>query len=208
MAEYTDIFKKDQINFDEVAELAKILRSALGRKKDHILISALDAATAGTTVGNDVGGTDTDMNYEKFLAAMGALDDADVPEDGRTFLMNHRAYRSLLNDDEFINSDYGQMRFDRSSAGAVKPFLGFNIVTISDRIENDGTRFGLPKDGSNDLTCFAFHRDAVGLGVNKEITSNVTYENKHLAFLSTVAMSAGAIAIDADGIVDITCRQA
>lgn len=207
-SDYTDIFKNKQINFDEVTELADILRMACGRRQDKILIDALNAASGTGTVSNDIGGTDTDMNYEKFLAAMGSLDDAGVPEDGRTFLMNHRAYRSLMRDDEFINSDYGQMRMDVTSQGNKKPFLGFNIVTIADRVETDGTRTGLPKDGSNDTTLFAFHRDAVGMGFNMDVTSETNYIAEKLAFLSTVMFSAGAVAIDSLGIVKITARQA
>lgn len=207
-ADYTDIFKNKQVNFDEIVELADILRDACGRRMDKILIDALNAASGTGTVSNDIGGTDTDMNFEKFIEAMGELDDAGVPQDGRTILMNHRAYRNLLKDDEFINSDYGQMRFDTTSQGNKKPYLGFNIVTIADRVEADGSLTGLPKDGSNDVTLFAFHRDALGMGFNMEMKSEVNYIPEKLAHLSTVMFSAGAVAIDATGIVKITARQA
>jgi hypothetical protein len=206
-ADYTDIFQKQQVNFDEVTELADILRMACGRRQDKILIDAMDAAGSPNTVGINVGGTNTDMNYAKFVAAMGTLDDQGVPEDGRTLLMNHRAYRSLLSDDEFINSDYGQMRLDVTSQGNKKPFLGFNIVTIADRAEKDGALTGLPKS-TNDVTLFAFHRDAVGMGFNMDITAETNYIPEKLAFLSTVRFSAGAVAIDQKGITKITVRQA
>ncbi len=207
-SDYTDIFKNKQVNFDEVTELADILRNACGRRMDKILIDVLNAASGTGTVSNDIGGTDTDMNFEKFIAAMGELDDEGVPEEGRTILMNHRAYRSLLADDEFVNSDYGQMRFDVTSQGNKKPYLGFNIVTIADRVESDGSLTGLPKDGSNDTTLFAFHRDAVGLGLNMDFKSETNYIPEKLAYLSTVCFSAGGIAIDPAGIVKITARQA
>lgn len=207
-AEYTDLFKRKQVNFDEVTELGDILKNACGRRMDKILIDAIVAASGTGTVSNDIGGTDTDMNYEKFVEAMGALDDAGVPEDGRTFVMNHRAYRALLSDDKFINSDYGQMRLDVSSQGNKKPFLAFDIVTIADRVETDGSVVGLPVDGSNDRTLLAFHRDAVGLGINMEIQSEVNYIPNKLAYLSAVMFSCGAVAIDPTGIVKITARQA
>lgn len=207
-SEFTDIFKNKQINFDEITELADILRDACGRRMDKILIDALNAASGTGTVSNDIGGTDTGMNFEKFVAAMGELDDEGVPQDGRTFLMNHRAYRELLSDDEFINSDYGQMRFDTTAKGNIKPYLGFNIVTIADRVETDGSVTGLPKDGSNDVTLFGFHRDAVGLGINMEMRSEVNYVPEKLAHLSTVMFSCGAVAIDPTGIVKVTARQA
>lgn len=208
-ADYTDIFKNKQINFDEVTELATVLKDACGRKADKILIDAMVSASGTATVSNDIGGTDTDMNFDKFIEAMGALDDAGVPADGRTFLMNHRAYRQLLSDEKFTSSDYGQARFTPgSSQGNVVPYLGFNIVTIAPRVEIDGTQNGLPTDGSNDTTLLAFHRDAVGIGFNMDITSEVNYIPEKLAFLSTVMFSAGAVAIDPTGIVKITARQA
>lgn len=207
-ADYTDIFKNKEINFDEVTELADILRMGCGRRQDKILIDTMAAASGTGTVSNDIGGTDTDMNFDKFVAAMGALDDQGVPEDGRTFIMNHRAYRSLLSDSKFTSSDFGQMRYDVTSQGNKKPYLGFNIVTIADRVESDGQRLGLPKDGNNDVTAFAFHRDAIGMGFNMDISSETNYIPDKLAFLSTVMFSAGAAVIDATGLVKITLRQA
>lgn len=206
-SDYTDIFKNKQINFDEITELADILRDACGRRMDKILIDAMVAASGTGTVSNDIGGTDSEMNYSKFVEAMGALDDAGVPQEGRTILMNHRGYRKLLADDEFINSDYGQMRFDTTGQGNKKPFLGFNIVTIADRTETDGSSTGLPIDGSNDRTLFAFHRDAIGMGLNMEMKSEVNYVPEKLAFLSTVMFSCNAVAIDPTGIVKITVRE-
>lgn len=205
-ADYTDIFEKQQVNFDEVTELADILKGACGRRQDKILIDALNAASGTGTVAANIG-TTVGMNYDKFLATMLALDEAGVPEEGRTLLMNHRAYNELLKDDEFINSDYGQMRLDTSSQGAIKSFLSFNIVTINGRVEKDGSLLGLPKS-TNDVTLFAFHRDAVGMGFNMDLKAEVNYIPEKLAFLSTVMFSAGAIAIDPTGIVKVTVTQA
>ena len=207
-SDYTDIFKNKQINFDEITELADILRDSCGRRMDKILIDALNAASGTGTVGINIGGTSTNMNYAKFVEAMGALDDQGVPQEGRTILMNHNAYRSLLSDDEFINSDYGQMRFDTTSQGNKKPFLGFNIVTIANRTENDGSSTGLPIPSANQRTLFAFHKDAIGMGFNMDIRSEVNYIPEKLAFLSTVMFSANAVAIDSLGIVKITVNQA
>jgi hypothetical protein len=205
-SDYTDIFKNKQINFDEITELSKALMYACGRRQDKILIDALNNATGTGTVSIDVGGTNTNMNYDKFLAAMTALDEAGVDEEGRTLLINHKAYASLLKDDEFINSDYGQRRFDTTGQGNKQPFLRFNIVTIADRLEKDGSSTGLPKT-SNTVTAFAFHRDALGLGFNMDMSSETNYIPEKLAFLSTVKFSSGAVAVDPTGIVKISLNQ-
>lgn len=207
-SDYTDIFKNKQINFDEITELADILKMACGRRADKILIDAIAAGTFSSTntVGTDIGGAGTNMNYDKFLAAMGVLDDAGVPEEGRTIVMNHKAYRALLKDDEFISSDYGQMRLDGTSQGNKKSFLGFNIVTIANRTEADGSYTGLPYSGAV-YDMFAFHKDAVGLGYNLEMASETNYIPEKLAYLSTVMFSAGAKVIDSTGIVKIQVTQ-
>jgi hypothetical protein len=205
-SEYTDIFKNEQINFDEVTELADILKSACGRRIDNILISAAAAASGTGTVAANIGST-TDMNFEKIVAAMGSLDDAGVPQEGRTLLMNHRSYRQLLADSKFTSSDFGQFRYGSTSKGNKQPYLAFDIVTINDRVETDATRLGLPKSG-DDVTAFAFHRDSIGMGFNMELSSEVNYIAHKLAYLSTVKFSAGATAIDSTGIVKITVTQA
>lgn len=197
-AEYTDIFLRGQTAFDEVTELAGILRDACGRRLDFILIAAMNAAST-TTIAKTVGGANG-MNYAKFLKVMETLDEAGVPADGRTIIMDHAGYRQLLTDDKFISSDYGQMRLDGNSQGNKKPYLGFDIVTINSRTETDGSVIGLPIS-TNDVTCFGFHRDAVGLGMNMDITSSVDWIAEKQAHLTVVKFSAGAVAIDATGIV-------
>src|SRR3990172_3967080 len=206
-ADYTDIFRNNQISFDERQELVKSLTMAIGRRVDKLLISALAAATSSTIIDEDLGGPDSDMNFDKFLAAMGALDDAGVPDDGkRVLLMNHRSYRALLTDVKFTSSDFGQIeRFAGTSQNPnVKPYLGYKIVTIDDRIERDGSRLGLPKDGiTNIVQAMGFHQDALGMGYNMDLKSEINYIPEKLAWLTTVCFSANAVAIDQTGIVRV-----
>jgi hypothetical protein len=80
--------------------------------------------------------------------------------------------------------------------------MGFNFITFGDRDEG-----GLAVDGSSDRTLFAFHRDAVGLGIGMGQQSRVDYIPEKTSFLVASMFSAGAVAIDDDGIVKITCRE-
>ena len=84
----------------------------------------------------------------------------------------------------------------------INTFLGFNVVTLGDRDEG-----GLPIDGSSDRTCYAFHRDALGLGIGMGQTSRVDYIAEKTSYLVASMFSAGAVAIDDEGIVTITCRE-
>jgi len=86
--------------------------------------------------------------------------------------------------------------------GDVNTFMGFNFITFGDRDEG-----GLAVDGSSDRTIFAFHRDAVGLGIGMGQQSRVDYIPEKTSFLVASMFSAGAVAIDDEGIVKITCRE-
>jgi hypothetical protein len=74
---------------------------------------------------------------------------------------------------------------------------------IGDRDEG-----GLPKDGSSDRTCLAFHKDAVGCAVGIAPKVEVNYIPEKTSFLCSAMYSAGAVVIDTAGLVDITCREA
>ena len=80
--------------------------------------------------------------------------------------------------------------------------MGFRFITMGDRDEG-----GLAIDGSNDRICFAFHKDAMGLGISMNQTSRVDYIAEKTSFLVASMFSAGSVAIDADGIVKVTCRE-
>ncbi len=77
-AEYSDIFLQNKINFDERSELAQVVGSAIGRRQDQILLDALLAASAGSSVANTVvtsgSATTSDLNVGKIIAAKKALD--------------------------------------------------------------------------------------------------------------------------------------
>jgi hypothetical protein len=86
--------------------------------------------------------------------------------------------------------------------GEINTFMGLRFITFGDRDEG-----GLPVDGSSDRTLYAFHRDAVGLGIGMNQTSRVDYIPEKTSFLVASMFSAGAVAIDDEGIVKITCRE-
>ena len=210
-SDYTDIFLNGQVNFDERQELAKALGMAVGRRRDKIVIDALNAgALAGNTVSVDVGGTASDMNFAKFLEMNKILDNNDVPRGtNRTFLMNWRAYSSLMRDEEFTSSDFTmRRRYDGDSMGAaaVMPFLDFNIVCISDRIESDGATTGLPRAGDV-VSAFGFDRDAIGMASSMDNRSEINYIPNKLAHLATAMFSAGSTVIDAKGVAKVNMQQ-
>ena len=203
-SEYSDIFNQAKINFDERQELAKLVGNAIGRREDQIIIDALIAGSAGTTVANTVvtsgSASASDLNVGKIIDAKKALDAKSVPAEGRHLIIHANSLASLLADERAVSSDFAQIQ--ALTRGEVNQFLNFTIHMIGDRDEG-----GLPKDGSNDRTCLAFHQSAIGCAVGIPPKTEVNYIPEKTSFLVTAMYSAGAIVIDANGLVDITCRE-
>ena len=107
---------------------------------------------------------------------------------------------SLLGDERAVSSDFIQLQ--ALQRGEVQTFAGFNIIMFGDRDEG-----GIPIDGSSDRTCVAFHKSAIGLGVGMPAKTEINYVPERTSFLVTAMYSAGAIAVDVDGICDVTCRE-
>ena len=79
--------------------------------------------------------------------------------------------------------------------------MGFQFHVVGDRDEG-----GLPLS-TNDRTCFAFHRSALGVGVGIAPKTEINYIPEKTSFLVTAMLSMGAGAIDTDGIVDVICDE-
>ena len=203
-SEYSDIFNQAKINFDERQELAKLVGNAIGRREDQIIIDALIAGSAGSTVANTVvttgNATASDLNVGKIIGAKKAMDAKSVPPTDRHMIIHANSLASLLGDERAVSADFAQIQ--ALVRGEVNSFMGFTIHMIGDRDEG-----GLPIDGSSDRTCLAFHRDAIGCAVGIPPKTEVNYIPEKTSFLVTAMYSAGAIVIDANGLVDITCRE-
>lgn len=199
-AEYSDIFMQAKVNFDERRELVQVVSNAIGRRQDQLILDALAAASGTGTVGNDIGGTDTNLNVAKLRDAKKALDAKNVPMDNRHIIIHANGLASLLGETAVTSSDFNTVK--ALVQGDINTFLGFTFHVLGDRDEG-----GLPKDSSLDRTVYAFHRDAVGLAEGIAPKTEINYIPEKTSFLVASMFSAGAVAIDAEGIVKITCRE-
>jgi len=199
-AEYSDIFHQAKVNFDERRELVSVVSSAIGRRMDQILLDALAASSTSLTVANSVGGATTNLNVAKLRRAKKLLDQNNVPMEGRCMVISASGLEGLLGETQTTSADFNSVR--ALVSGDIDTFLGFKFVTIGDRSEG-----GLPIDGSLDRTCYAFHRDAVGMGIGMNQRTEINYVPEKTSFLVNSMFSAGAVAIDDEGIVKITCRE-
>ena len=199
-AEYSDIFMQQKVNFDERQELVQVVANAIGRRQDQLIIDALTASSTSNTVSNDIGGTDTNLNLDKLLAAKKLLDKGNVPPQDRHMVIHANSLASILAEQKLTSSDYASVK--ALVSGEINTFLGFTFHVLGDRTEG-----GLAVDGSLDRTVWAFHKDAVGYAEGMGPKTEINYVPEKTSFLVNSMFSAGAVAIDAEGIVQITCRE-
>jgi hypothetical protein len=199
-AEYSDIFAQAKVNFDERSELVQVLGNAIGRRQDQLILNALANSGTSLSVGNDVGGTDTNMNVAKLRQAKGLMDKNNVPPTDRGIIIHSNGLQSLLAETAVTSSDFNTVK--ALVNGELDTFLGFKFHVIGDRTEG-----GLAIDGSLDRTCFAFHKDAIGYGEGIAPKTEINYIPEKTSFLVASMFSAGATTIDAEGIVSIVARE-
>ena len=200
-AEYSDIFNQAKVNFDERAELVQVVGKAIGRRADQLIIDALAGSSTSLTVSNDIGGTDTNLNVAKLRQAKSLLDTANVPMGDRFILIHAANLQSLLSETAVTSTDFNTVK--ALVQGELDTFLGFKFITIGDRSEG-----GLTGGGSGaDRKVWAWHKTAVGMAEGMGIRSEINYIPEKTSWLVASMLSAGAVAIDAGGIVEITCRE-
>jgi len=199
--EYTDIFDQSHVNYEERQELVQVVAKAIGRRADQIKLDALTASSTSLTVSNDIGGTDTNLNLAKIREAKRLLDGNNVPKEGRYFTMHADGLASLLGETEIGSTDYNAVR--ALVQGEVNTYLGFTFITFGDMDEG-----GLAIDGSSDRSSFAWHKDALGYAESMSQKTEINYVPEKTSWLVTSMLSAGAVAIDDEGIVKITTREA
>ena len=199
-AEYSDIFSQAKVNFDERQELVQVVAAAMGRRQDQLILDALAASGTSLTVSNDIGTSDSNLNVAKLREAKRLLDKNNVPFDGRHIIVHANGIASLLSETAVTSSDFNTVK--ALVQGEINTFLGFQFHVLGDRSEG-----GLAIDGSSDRTCFAFHSMAIGYGEGIGMRTEINYIPEKTSWLVNEVFSAGAIAIDAEGIVSITCRE-
>lgn len=199
-AEYSDIFSQQKVNFDERSELVQVVGAAIGRRQDQLILDALSAASGTGTVANSIGGSNTNMNIAKLREAAKILNAKNVPAEGRHVLIHANSLNAMLEQTSVTSSDFNTVK--ALVQGEISTFMGFQFHVLGDRTEG-----GLPIDGSSDRTLYAFHRDAIGYAEGIAPKTEINYIPEKTSWLVNALFSAGAVAIDAEGIVKITARD-
>jgi len=202
-AEYSDIFHQAKVNFDERSELVQVVSKAIGRRIDQLVIDALNGASGASTVAKTVvtsgSAAASNLNVGKLIAAKKALDAKNVPFDDRCIAVHANNLAGLLGDERAVSGDFASIK--ALVSGEINTFMGMKFIVLGDRDEG-----GLPLT-SNDRSVFAFHRSAIGMAENMAQKTEINYVPEKTSFLVNSMFSAGAVSIDDEGIVKVTCDE-
>ena len=185
-AEYIDKLDELKTNIDERQAIATSAASALGRKTDEILITAMDAGANSSQI------HDTSSAVEKadLLSTFETFGSANLPEDGQRYIAMHpKGFADLFLINEFASSDYvGDQSLPYAGGMTMKNFLGFNIFSTT-----------AVAAGKN----MAYHTSAIGLGIGANVTTELNYVPEKVSHLATSMMSMGSVVIDDNGIYEL-----
>ncbi len=200
-AEYTDLFDQAEVNFEEKRELATVIAGAIGRREDQLILDAIDAASTTLTVSTDIGGTGSNLNTTKVRRAKKLLVDQGVnfERGNQTFVMGASQLEALLGDTDANTIDKNAIKalYD----GEIKYWVGFEFITIETRSEG-----GLPVSSSV-RTNYAYDRMSTGLAVGLDFRTEINYVPQKTSWLCNGLFKAGAVGVDALGIVEISCTE-
>ncbi len=182
-----------KMNIDERGLAAQAGASALGRKTDELITTAMDTTT------NEIAHDSAGLTKAKVHEAFETLGNADVPDDGNRFwVVSHAGWTDLMDITEFASADYvgtdqlpyqGGMTAKRWHGFLFFPFSGLDVAT-------------------NIRKTFAYHTSALGHGIGKDVAQDVTWQGKEQGWLVVNKMSQGSCLIDADGIVEVSISEA
>ena len=194
-AEYSDIFMQQKVNFEERSELVQVVANAIGRRQDQLII---DALTAGK--GSTIGHGSAELTTAKLRSAKKTLDKNNVPPEDRHLLLHANNLAALLSETAVTSADFNTVR--ALVSGELDTWLGFKFHTLGDRTEG-----GVAINASNHRSCIAFHKSAIGYGEGIGPKTEINYVPEKTSFLVNAMLSATAVAIDGEGIVEVLADE-
>jgi hypothetical protein len=190
--EYVDSLDELKNNIDDRMLYARAGAAALGREVDSRLTTVMNAVTTLTIAVNSTG-----LSKAKLLEAISKLNAQDVPDDGdRWGVLGAQQWEEFINIAQVSSRDY-VTDLNWTKGTQVVNWRGIKWFFHSNLPLSTTTR-----------SCFLYHRNAIGLAENKQITTMVDWVPQKAAYLIDSMMSCGAVVIDEYGIVKISASEA
>ncbi len=200
--------KEDQLNMliDPKSNYMQSQAMAAGRQIDDVIIEAFDGTAYSGKTGSDSEAFDSNniiavgaagLTKAKLITAKQKLDDNDVEEEDRFCAIKPSQLADLLNTDEVVSSDFNVVK--ALVQGEVNTWLGFQFRKTT-RLSNNT---------AGNRKCFAWHRAAIQLGIQKEPTGRIDERlDKMYAWQTYFSMSIGATRLEEERIIEIVCLEA
>ena len=156
--------------------------TALGRAYDREAIAAFDATSYegedGTTAtvfpsGNTAATGSTGLTVAKLKTTKLSMDVVPVPQSDRHFLVSPEGVIDLLADPQVTSADYNIVQALVSGQLSTQ-YMGFTFHTTT-----------LLPIATNDRSCFAWHRDAMGMLIGKQIQTKIS-ERADLSYATQI----------------------
>lgn len=192
---YLDDLEQAKSNADFRRLFIEDTANALGIQTDEIIIAALSANN--TDIATQAGALD----YAKLVEALEILNTNYAPRNDRIFVYNAKVLSQALNEDKFINNDFTTVRAIQT--GELSNALGFKWV-MSNKLDVNNLD-GTGAAQANTAHCFAYVKPAIGLGINRDIKTEIgrVYDKSVWSFTST--MTLGSVVIRPEGVVEVPC---
>lgn len=189
-ADYVDELDELKFNIDERAIVAKSGASALGRKADDLIVTALSAATGNALIA--AGGTG--LVQSKINTTFERLGNQDVPDDGnRMWAIGPEGWTDLLGISAFSDADFvGADDLPYKGGMVARRWMGFLFFPFTGLANGAG--------GATETRSLVWHKICSGLGIGKQVTTKVDWIPERAAHLVSSNMSLGSVNIDETGI--------
>lgn len=197
-SDLVDEMDKIKALIDPTSPYVEAAVAALNRRKDRVILAALEgsARTASSTAalgsGNKIAHGSARLTLAKLTQAKMILDEFDVPMDGRVYVCAPEQVYDMLNISTLTSADYNNIK--ALVAGEIDTFLGFKFVTSNSLTKSDSTH----------QYNYAFHKDALVLGIGKDITTSIdVLPTKNQSVQVYARMSLGAVRVEENMVVQI-----
>ena len=206
-----------RIIMDPKDQYMQKLAGAFTRKREDIVIAAMNAAvtsgeTGGSTVAFDTvnqlisaGGTNLTLDKlreAQYILASRAFVDQNMG-DTLYFVYSPKQRESLLQISELINSDFTAHK--ALTDGKIASFMGFTFVMSHRLIAGDGLGIGV----STERQCYAFAADAmmVGEGLSRIVDVTQREDLVKMPAQLYVQEDVGAVRMHEEMIVQVNCDE-
>jgi hypothetical protein len=211
-AEYIDYFQAGEVNWDAVGKaLMEVCAPAAGRRKDQIIINALDQVPNTYDIAWNYEGNAGGISARMVQHANAVLSAHAVPMEERYFIAPYAVLEAMLSTQEFVTREYVR---DLTPAlnGSIVAYGGFKWIFMANNPEG-----GMPYidngDGTYTYNCFACHKRAIEVAVGEGnvggsgvAMTRIDRVPEKGSWLVNAPLSCGAAVVENKGIVRVKAK--